>query len=88
MKKARMNISHSRFILFILKIFGEIVTTLFEMLQKRSTYALRSTVFAFCVIQEGFDFLYISFPFKLLSSLIRQSPFDISVSLILNLLLF
>ena len=29
MKKARMNISHSRFILFILKIFGEIVTTLF-----------------------------------------------------------
>ena len=28
MKKARMNISHSRFILFKLKIFGEIVTTL------------------------------------------------------------
>ena len=27
MKKARMNISHSRFILFNLKIFGEIVTT-------------------------------------------------------------
>ena len=27
MKKARMNISHFRFILFILKIFGEIVTT-------------------------------------------------------------
>ena len=27
MKKARMNISHSRFILFKLKIFGEIVTT-------------------------------------------------------------
>ena len=27
-KKARMNISHSRFILFKLKIFGEIVTTL------------------------------------------------------------
>ena len=25
MKKARMNISHSRFILFKLKIFGEIV---------------------------------------------------------------
>ena len=28
MKKARINISHSRFILFKLKIFGEIVTTL------------------------------------------------------------
>ena len=28
MKKARMNISHSRFILSKLKIFGEIVTTL------------------------------------------------------------
>ena len=27
MKKARMNISHSRFILCKLKIFGEIVTT-------------------------------------------------------------
>ena len=27
MKKARMNISHFRFILFDLKIFGEIVTT-------------------------------------------------------------
>ena len=27
MKKARMNISHSRFSLFKLKIFGEIVTT-------------------------------------------------------------
>ena len=30
MKKARMNISHSRFILFKLKIFGEIVTTIFK----------------------------------------------------------
>ena len=29
MKKARMNISHSHFILFKLKIFGEIVTTFF-----------------------------------------------------------
>ena len=29
MKKARMNISHSRFILSKLKIFGEIVTTKF-----------------------------------------------------------
>ena len=29
MKKARMNISHSRFILFKLKIFGEIITTFF-----------------------------------------------------------
>ena len=32
MKKARMNISHSRFILFKLKIFGEIVTTLNDCL--------------------------------------------------------
>ena len=30
MKKARMNISHSRFILSKLKIFGEIVTTLYK----------------------------------------------------------
>ena len=29
MKKARMNISHSRFILFKFKIFSEIVTTLY-----------------------------------------------------------
>ena len=29
MKKARMNISHSRFILSKLKIFGEIVTTIY-----------------------------------------------------------
>ena len=29
MKKAGMNISHSRFILFKLKIFGEILTTIF-----------------------------------------------------------
>ena len=28
MEKARMNISHFRFILFNLKIFGEIVTTI------------------------------------------------------------
>ena len=33
MKKARMNISHSRFILFKLKIFGEIVTTFFNYTQ-------------------------------------------------------
>ena len=32
MKKARMNISHFRFILFNLKIFGEIVTTIFLLL--------------------------------------------------------
>ena len=31
MKKARMNISHSRFILFKLKIFGEIVTTFLKL---------------------------------------------------------
>ena len=29
MKKPRMNISHFRFILFNLKIFGEIVTTFY-----------------------------------------------------------
>ena len=33
MKKARMNISHSRFILFKLKIFGEIVNTFFFSLE-------------------------------------------------------
>ena len=33
MKKARMNISHSRFILFKLKIFGEIVTTFFNCVE-------------------------------------------------------
>ena len=32
MKKARMNISHFRFILFNLKIFGEIVTSLLLLL--------------------------------------------------------
>ena len=32
MKKARMNISHSRFILSKLKIFSEIVTTLILLL--------------------------------------------------------
>ena len=37
MKKARMNISHSRFILFKLKIFGEIVTTYSKMVQKMVT---------------------------------------------------
>ena len=30
MKEARMNISHFRFILFDLKIFGEIVTTYYK----------------------------------------------------------
>ena len=35
MKKARMNISHSRFILFKLKIFGEIVTT-YTLLQNKN----------------------------------------------------
>ena len=32
MKKARMNISHFRFIFFSLKIFSEIVTTFFLLL--------------------------------------------------------
>ena len=36
MKKVRMNISHSRFILFKLKIFGEIVTTIvFSLLHNK-----------------------------------------------------
>ena len=38
MKKARMNISHSRFILFKLKIFGEIVTTYHLSLPDSSMY--------------------------------------------------
>ena len=37
MKKARMNISHSRFTLFKLKIFGEIVTTFEDWLCKKLT---------------------------------------------------
>ena len=37
MKKARMNIFHSRFILFKLKIFGEIVTTN-KLSQKKIRY--------------------------------------------------
>ena len=36
MKKARMNISYSRFILFKLKILGEIVTTLTQTGMKPS----------------------------------------------------
>ena len=45
MKKARMNISHSRFILFKLKIFGEIVTstTLTFYLNSPESASLRST---------------------------------------------
>ena len=35
MKKARMNISHFRFILLKLKIFGEIVTTFLDSVGKR-----------------------------------------------------
>ena len=50
MKKARMNISHSRFILSKLKIFGEIVTTyqkiknLFKFLQYRLNQKCRGLV--------------------------------------------
>ena len=46
MKKARVNISHSRFILFKLKIFGEIVTTNLERFDTlvRSTYCLNFNI--------------------------------------------
>ena len=47
MKKVRMNISHSRFILSKLKIFGEIVTTFFfsmVLLHKNPILILHSTV--------------------------------------------
>ena len=37
MKKARMNILHFRFILFNLKIFGEIVTTFSQHYHKITT---------------------------------------------------
>ena len=40
MKKARMNISHFRLILFNLKIFGEIVTTLILLLCSNSVVSL------------------------------------------------
>ena len=38
MKKARMNISHFCFILFNLKIFGEIVTTFNFIIAKYKSY--------------------------------------------------
>ena len=49
MKKARVNIFHSRFILFKLKIFGEIVTTYrylkrFDTVVRRSTYCLNFNI--------------------------------------------
>ena len=43
MKKAQMNISHSRFILFKLKIFGEIVTTYSTLLAYLPTLLLTLT---------------------------------------------
>ena len=43
MKKARMNISHSRFILSKLKIFGEIVTTFLIL---KTIYSRPSDFFA------------------------------------------
>ena len=47
MKKVRMNISHSRFILFNLKIFGEIVTTYdFSDQTKKVSRILKSSVIA------------------------------------------
>ena len=42
MKKARMNISHSRFILFKLKILGEIVTTYFFLVRIRTVECIRT----------------------------------------------
>ena len=45
MKKARMNISHSRFILFKLKIFGEIATTIFKLVNLTSEYFFHLTFF-------------------------------------------
>ena len=45
MKKARMNISHSRFILFKLKIFGEIVTTI-KLTIKRKIVGLQTYHFS------------------------------------------
>ena len=43
MKKARMNISHFRFILFNLKIFAEIVTTYLDIAQYIVLHPLFST---------------------------------------------
>ena len=43
MKKARMNISHSRFILSKLKIFGEIVTTKYKMTEFGDVYQNRGS---------------------------------------------
>ena len=44
MKKAWMNISHARFILLKLKIFGEIVTTLFFQNSEHPRVAIWATV--------------------------------------------
>ena len=40
MKKMRMNISHFCFILFNLKIFGEIVTTFFNLVRAQESLAI------------------------------------------------
>ena len=44
MKKARMNISHSRFILSKLNIFGEIVTTLKKAKMKNKNKNFKDTI--------------------------------------------
>ena len=50
MKKARMNISHSRFILSKLKIFGEIVTTNFQTVNLKLLLQLtaQTTILWYC----------------------------------------
>ena len=51
MKKARINISHFRFILLKLKIFGEIVTTFLDSVGKRKKKSKIQLLLAFCHVQ-------------------------------------
>ena len=62
MKKARMNISHSRFILFKLKIFGEIVTT-------KLKFKIHSSVSILTAFFGVLDFTRIIFDFVCLFDL-------------------
>ena len=63
MKKARMNISHSRFILSKLKIFGEIVTTINKSVLVE--ISLNDVFEHFGAL--SYDHCFLSFSFKILS---------------------
>ena len=62
MKKARMNISHSHFILFKLKIFGEIVTTFFIRLYFKMFARMEHSPSLFQFIQQRSSIRLASIP--------------------------